>query len=542
LHLLENPELEDFNARVVLFDSNDVVSSQGVFKTRFDGLVPGAAYDLGTPLVDDIFNLGGVNTRRVEPRNTPTMINAVFNFTNFWDGRAHPFFNGETVIGPLDASAGVWIEVDGTLTKKRVSIRKSSLASQAVGPPLSTDEMSFIGRTFPDIGRKLLHPDLQPLALQQVHPGDSVLSGLIDPSDGKGLAVSYASLIQAAFQPAYWGSTQPVTLPAGEFTQMEANFALFFGLALQMYQATLVSDQTPLDRFMEGDDAALGSNELKGLKLFINLGEPAQLPGGLFGDVFAGVSRGFCAGCHEGPEFTAHSVAVAGVSPIEIDFLPQLVDGLLVPTVPPVLAFLDEGMYNIGIRPTAEDLGRGGSVNGLPLSFTRQAIAGYGFPPNPKLPQADQVEFPGLSVINNRTATDGSFKIPGLRNVELTGPYLHNGGMATLGQVVEFYDRHGDFSHVNLAELDGPLSKVEVKEGDEAALVAFMLALTDERVKFEQAPFDHPQLFIPAGDGLQTGTGTTETVIEIPAVGAGGRAEPLKPFLNLDPFTEQPLP
>ncbi|HXV20870.1 MAG TPA: hypothetical protein VD811_07785, partial [Desulfuromonadales bacterium] len=101
------------------------------------------------------------------------------------------------------------------------------------------------------------------------------------------------------------------------------------------------------------------------------------------------------------------------------------------------------------------------------------------------------------------------------------------------------YDRHGDFSHVNLAELDGPLSRVEVKEGDEAALVAFMLALTDERVKFDQAPFDHPQLFVPAGDGRQ---GVAESFIEIPAVGAGGRDEPLKPFLNLDPFNEQPLP
>jgi cytochrome c peroxidase len=105
--------------------------------------------------------------------------------------------------------------------------------------------------------------------------------------------VSYASLIQAAFQPAYWNSDKLVPLPAGNFTQMEANFALFFGLALQMYQATLVSDQTPFDRFMEGDDAALGSEELKGLKLFINLGEPAQLPGGQFGEVFAGVSRAF---------------------------------------------------------------------------------------------------------------------------------------------------------------------------------------------------------------------------------------------------------
>jgi cytochrome c peroxidase len=97
------------------------------------------------------------------------MINAVFNYTNFWDGRAHPFFNGETVIGPLDADAGIWIEVDGLLdqAEKHVRIPNSSLASQAVGPPLSTDEMSFIGRTFPDIGHKLLHPALRPLALQK---------------------------------------------------------------------------------------------------------------------------------------------------------------------------------------------------------------------------------------------------------------------------------------------------------------------------------------------------------------------------------------
>ncbi len=74
-------------------------------------------------------------------------------------------------------------------------------------------------------------------------------------------------MIKAAFQPKYWNSDRIVTFPNGvmtignpgipqttdEFTQMEANFSLFFGLAIQMYEATLVSNDTPFDRFQEGD-------------------------------------------------------------------------------------------------------------------------------------------------------------------------------------------------------------------------------------------------------------------------------------------------
>ncbi|MBI4266770.1 MAG: hypothetical protein HY668_00170 [Chloroflexi bacterium] len=50
---------------------------------------------------------------------------------------------------------------------------------------------------------------------------------------------------------------------------------------------------------------------------------------------------------------------------------------------------------------------------------------------------------------------DGAFKVPILRNVELTGPYMHNGGMQNLRQVMEFYRRNGDFSDVNIAHLEG---------------------------------------------------------------------------------------
>ena len=76
-------------------NSNDIAGSMGVFFTLFNGVRPGFPIDLGTPLQDLIFNVDGrANVRRVEPRNTPTIINAVFNFTNFWEGRANPHFNG----------------------------------------------------------------------------------------------------------------------------------------------------------------------------------------------------------------------------------------------------------------------------------------------------------------------------------------------------------------------------------------------------------------------------------------------------------------
>ena len=48
-------------------------------------------------------------------------------------------------------------------------------------------------------------------------------------------------------------------------------------------------------------------------------------------------------------------------------------------------------------------------------------------------------------------AADGTFKIPGLRNVELTAPYFHNGGELTLLDVVNFYARGG-----NLGGADEP--------------------------------------------------------------------------------------
>ena len=109
-----------------------------------------------------------------------------------------------------------------------------------------------------------------PLANQKIDPTDSVL-GILSNASGKGLKTSYSALIQQAFQPEWWqfsrhictaadGSTvtnvDPAafeTCPAGtdDYSQMEYNFSLFWGVAIQMYESTLIADQTPFDKYME---------------------------------------------------------------------------------------------------------------------------------------------------------------------------------------------------------------------------------------------------------------------------------------------------
>ena len=80
-----------------------MASSQGVFQGTFVSLNPavkklGSLHDFCSAGSDGIFDvtIGGVKrqVRKVEPRNTPTMINAAFFDRNFWDGRANNIFNG----------------------------------------------------------------------------------------------------------------------------------------------------------------------------------------------------------------------------------------------------------------------------------------------------------------------------------------------------------------------------------------------------------------------------------------------------------------
>jgi cytochrome c peroxidase len=293
---------------------------------------------------------------------------------------------------------------------------------------------------------------------------------------------------------------------------MDYNFSLFFGLAIQLYESTLISDDSPFDRFMDGNSNALTVQQQQGKALF----------------------ERSCAFCHGGAEFTN-----ASVNNLERLRLRRMAVGS-------GEAVYDNAFYNIGVLPTLEDLGVGGKDPfGHPLSESRLAQQGL----FESLLNATPNDTVGA---DERIAADGAFKTPGLRNIELTGPYFHNGGQLTLRQVVDFYNRGGDFAENNIDNLDRGMGfNRGLSEEEKTSLVAFLVSLTDDRVRFERAPFDHPQLFItnghPGDQNAVTDDGTgqaTTTVLELPAVGRNGTAVPQPNFLGvpseLSPTTTTP--
>jgi cytochrome c peroxidase len=323
------------------------------------------------------------------------------------------------------------------------------------------------------------------------------------------------------------------TAPANSYSQMEANFSLFFGLAVQMYESTLISDDTPFDRFQEGDKTAMSISAQQGLNLFMTPADP----------LFAG---GSCFNCHFGPEFTKATVSNVGRVSFLGDLPERIVERMAMGDGGG--AFYDSGFYNIGVRPTEDDLGRGGNDPfGYPLSFTKRALLNETAP----LPFANPPLFCGdgqpTPCPMQRVAVDGTFKTPTLRNVELTGPYFHNGGQATLMQVVDFYTRGGDFHEHNIANLDSDIDSMNngMTETGKRQVVDFLMALTDERVRWEKAPFDHPELVVPNGSpgngslALCLPSNPCDQTMSLPPVGAAGRAAkslpPVGTFLDLDP-------
>ncbi|MDQ3058601.1 MAG: cytochrome-c peroxidase [Pseudomonadota bacterium] len=528
-----------FNNSYRVSDANEVVSSQGVFATVFSAVGAPGAPDVCASVSDAVgdggfgFHRDGLNTRRVEPRHAPTLINAVFNFRNFWDGRANNVFNGGDPFGQRNPNAFIWKTEHGVLRQVPVAIASSSLASQGSGPPLSEFEMSCGSRAFVSLAQKLL--PLQPLSGQQIDPKDSVLGPLAAQRAQK-KQDTYQDLIQAAFHPSLWDNKQKIALnpaelrkfgsmdlvkrnkkdlPAQQVNQLEANFSLFFSLALQMYQSTLVSDDTPFDRFAEGNSAALTAQQQRGLTVF--------------------KEQGRCLNCHGGAELTNASFRSVMTQRLK-----------RMPLANNLEAVYDNGFYNIGVRPTTEDIGLGGSDPfGYPLSETRMvqsgqaALLGNGF---------SQASNPSVGA-NQRVAVEGAFKTPGLRNVELTGPYMHNGGKSTLMQVVDFYDRGGDFAYENRDNLASDIRPLRLSPSQKDDLVAFLLSLTDERVKYRKAPFDHPSICLPNGHAQDAAGKLTADSSDglglksrdapyrcIAATGAGGADTGLVPFMGLSPY------
>jgi cytochrome c peroxidase len=588
--------------------------------------------DISTP--DPVFSYpdpadpnSRINTRRTTGRNTPSVVNAVFNFRNFWDGRAQNACNGANPFGARDKTSHLVVqEPDGTLGAALVNMQNSALCSQSLGPILSSTEMSAAGRDLHQVGKKLLART--PLAKQMVDPTDSVL-GQFSNAPNKGLNTSYIALIKQAFQPEWWNSTLHVCAAADgsvsstidstagiacptnttEYSLMEYNFSLFWGVSIQMYESTLVADQTPLDKFLEqqqsftlvGDNTknqytiALkpgitpytlsiiglnptldasdqdmyafddgqgrvmgvgvngGSIDYASGTLSVFFGEPpvSQVPikisysigqtplteGQLRGLVLF-QTKARCVVCHGGPELSNAAVGTVGPNPVERMIMED--DSARV---------YDTGFYHIGVRPAAEDAGLAGTdpVAGLPLSqseYLREKVCQGEFHTVIVPGRRGDGIAPAPMNCTDDIARGGFFKAPQLRNVALTAPYFHNGSQLTLEQVVEFYNRGGDFNTVDEVKfMDSDIEILGLTLQDKQDLVDFLRnALTDPRTVKQAAPFDHPQLFTPNGhpqdpngypvqkDPAHPGQATNQ-YMEIPATGANG-GKPLPTFLD----------
>lgn len=100
----------------------------------------------------------------------------------------------------------------------------------------------------------------------------------------------------------------------------------------------------------------------------------------------------------------------------------------------------------------------------------------------------------GRTEVTLKPADFGKFKVPTLRNVAVSPPYMHDGSLVTLEDVLAHYDQGGR-GHPNT---DPTIQPLDLNDDDKAALIAFLIALTDEDFLQEPA-FGDPALNLLSG-------------------------------------------
>ncbi|MBD0260868.1 MAG: c-type cytochrome, partial [Cytophagales bacterium] len=108
---------------------------------------------------------------------------------------------------------------------------------------------------------------------------------------------------------------------------------------------------------------------------------------------------------------------------------------------------------------------------------------------------------PGRETLTGRVADQGRFRVPTLRNIALTAPYMHDGRFATLAQVLDHYSDHLQESS-NLSTFlretnrDAGHPGLRLTPPEKAALLAFLQTLTDSTfIRDPRFANPHPQPF-----------------------------------------------
>ncbi len=277
-------------------------------------------------------------------RNTPTILNAVFSETLFWDGRA------------------------------------SSLEEQVKHPLLSSFEM---GMAIDDVTSRL------------------------------------------AAIPEYRRQFKQVFNSAGITIDTIAK-------AIAAYERTLLSGNSPFDRFITGNSNAITGAQKRGWELF--------------------KGKAKCIECHTHTE----------TNPLFTDFK----------------------FHNTGIAATDTLFAKLLQSPGKSAAETTATLMAH----------AEGFSELGRFAVTRQKADIGAFKTPTLRDVELTSPYMHNGSLKTLIDVVQFYNR-GGIANSHLDKLMQPLNLNDAEVND---LVEFMRSLTsDDVLKLCQTTIPQTRTAVP---------------------------------------------
>ena len=195
--------------------------------------------------------------------------------------------------------------------------------------------------------------------------------------------------------------------------------------AIAAFERTLVQTDTPLDNYLKGDKSALSKQQLRGKSLF--------------------EGKAKCIACHNG--------ALAS----------------------------DQKNYNIGVPTNLR-------WESDPLAQITFRYELYAKGSNEKMYRTTKAD-PGVYFRGKRKEMKGTFRTPSLRYTKYTAPYMHNGAIATLEEVVDFYNRGGvaadgrstGFPKTKSAKIK-PLG---LSDKEKADLLAFLDAFSGERIVME---------------------------------------------------------
>lgn len=188
--------------------------------------------------------------------------------------------------------------------------------------------------------------------------------------------------------------------------------------AIAAFERTLLSGNSPFDRFIAGDSKAMDASALRGWALFNG--------------------KGRCNSCHAGNR----------ISPL----------------------FTDQKFHNIGVAARKQDF----------LALAQKALQVVRTGDQEQIDElAIQTQYSELGrfLVTKSENHIGAFKTPTLRNVAVTGPYMHDGSLTTLWDVMDHYNKGGEPNPY----LDGGMQRLALSETEIDDLVAFMGALTDDQ-------------------------------------------------------------